>query len=422
MHRHEYQMYGGESHPTDKGTKGGVAVLVKSHIQGRAEFSHLEEGCGFEAVDVRLQHTNLLVISVYLQTGTTLHARPNSSIIAELINVVKHWKGVWILAGDFNIPPEEIAATNLLEEMNGRLCVVGEPTTDQGREIDYAIVHRALEPLCTVRLDWSVPHKPHASLTLKLDMGEGLCPTMMLEQHPMHQKKNQAGQGVDPQDFYVPEEDKTFKGEWLQASLPQDDATQYFAQVSEACSKCLSPDHPSDRGQSLKIVRRPLVQPTAPHTKSSAGCSWGRALSWIKAAQQREPCRHKWQTVVDWITSLPAPAGGESQKHTKFQMVEFLATGSGDAQELLDKVEKTSHSARRGWKRRSKAACDPCTGQSRATSWSPSGLLVRRSPASALTCASCSGRKFGKHLIAKSRGLCKHPSNVRWRRRRHCLC
>ena len=114
MHRHGYQMYGGESHPTGKGTKGGVAVLVKSHIQGRAEFSHLEEGCGFEAVDVRLQHTNLLVISVYLQTGTTLHARPNSSIIAELINVVKHWKGVWILAGDFNIPPEEIAATNLL--------------------------------------------------------------------------------------------------------------------------------------------------------------------------------------------------------------------------------------------------------------------------------------------------------------------
>ena len=107
--------------------------------------------------------------------------------------------------------------------MNGRLCVVGEPTTDQGREIDYAIVHRALEPLCTVRLDWSVPHKPHASLTLKLDMGEGLCPTMMLEQHPMHQEERQAGQGVDPQDFYVPEEDKTFKGEWLQASLPQDE-------------------------------------------------------------------------------------------------------------------------------------------------------------------------------------------------------
>ena len=56
MHRQGFQMYGGISHPTDKGTKGGVAVLVRSHIQGRAERSHLEEGCGFEAVDVRLAY------------------------------------------------------------------------------------------------------------------------------------------------------------------------------------------------------------------------------------------------------------------------------------------------------------------------------------------------------------------------------
>ena len=52
------------------------------------------------------------------------------------------------------------------------------------------------------------------------------------------------------------------------------------------------------------------------------------------------------QMANGWITSLPAPAGGESQEHTKFQMVEFLATGSGDAQELLDKVERFAHLAR----------------------------------------------------------------------------
>ena len=87
------------------------------------------------------------------------------------------------MAGDFNTPPEEIAATNIVAEMNGRLCTVGEPTTDQGREIDFAIVHKALEPLCQIQLDWSVPHKPHASLALRLELGEGLCPAMMLEQH-----------------------------------------------------------------------------------------------------------------------------------------------------------------------------------------------------------------------------------------------
>ena len=88
MHRQGFQMYGGISHPTDKGTKGGVAVLIKSHIQGRVEHSHLEDGCGFEAVDVRLQRTNLLVVaSVYLKTGTSIHTRPNSSILAELLSL-----------------------------------------------------------------------------------------------------------------------------------------------------------------------------------------------------------------------------------------------------------------------------------------------------------------------------------------------
>ena len=141
MHRHGFQMYGEISHSTDKGTKGGVAVLIKSHIQGRVEHSHLEDGCGSKTVDVRLQHTNLAVASVYLKTGTLIHTRPNLSIL-ELLSLVKNWKRMWIIAGDFNTPPEKLAATNVLPEIS--LCKVGVPTTDQGRKIDFAIVHKAL--------------------------------------------------------------------------------------------------------------------------------------------------------------------------------------------------------------------------------------------------------------------------------------
>ena len=238
MHRQGFQMYGGISHPTEKGTKGGVAVLIKSHIQGRVELSHLEDGCGFEAVDVRLQHTNLLVVSVYLKTGTSIHTRPNSSILAELLSLVKNWKGVWIVAGDFNTPPEELAATNVLAEMNGYLCKVGMPTTDQGREIDFAIVHKALESLSQIRIDWAVPHKPHASLTLRLNVGEGLCPAMMLEQHSQHIDGGQAEQSDCPGLASKPLMDKSFQGEWLQASLPQDASTQHFALVSALLGMC----------------------------------------------------------------------------------------------------------------------------------------------------------------------------------------
>ena len=230
MHRQGFQMYGGISHPTDKGTKGGVAVLIKSHIQGRVEHSHLEDGCGFEAVDVRLQRTNLLVASVYLKTGTSIHTRPNSSILAELLSLVKNWKGMWIIAGDFNTPPEELAATNVLAEMNGCLCKVGVPTTDQGREIDFAIVHKALEPLSRLRIDWAVPHKPHASLTLRLDMGEGLCPAMMLEQHSQLIEGGQAEQGGHSNMASKPLLEKSFQGEWLQNTLPKGQVSVDFGE------------------------------------------------------------------------------------------------------------------------------------------------------------------------------------------------
>ena len=343
MHRQGYQLYGGVAHPTDKGTKGGVAVMIKSHIQGRVEMSHLEEGCGFEAVDVRLQHTNLLVVSVYLKTGTSIHARPNSSILAELLSLVRNWKGVWIIAGDFNTPPEEIAATNLLAEMNGCLCRVGVPTTDQGREIDYAIVHKALESLCQIRLDWAVPHKPHASLSLKLDLGEGLCPAMMLE--PRSQNIEVA-QGSDfYKDIQMPL-DQPIQGEWLRDKLPQDASTQHFAAVSQACSECVEPTCPSERGTSLKIVRRPLLQPTAPQTKRTAKCSWARALTWLKAAKKGESSRRNWQTVVEWIHNLPAVKGAEDPESIKFQLAEFLATGSGDSQPLTDQVERYARLAK----------------------------------------------------------------------------
>ena len=340
MHRQGYQMYGGIAQPTEKGTKGGVSVLIKSHIQGRVELSHLEEGCGFEAVDVRLQHTNLLVVSVYLQTGTSIHHRPNSSILAELLSLVKNWKGVWIIAGDFNTPPEELAATNLLAEMNGCLCRVGVPTTDQGREIDYAIVHKALEALCQLRMEWAVPHKPHASLTLKLDLGEGLCPAMMLEPHSQLVETDHHTQGSSPEQGTKVPRVKSFDGEWLGAALPQDESTQLFAAVSHACSECVAPTCPSERGTSLKIIRKPLLQATAPQTKRTAKSSWGRALTWLRAATKGEDNRHSWQTVIEWIHNLPAVKGAEDPEQVKFQLAEFLATGLGDPQPLHDQVER----------------------------------------------------------------------------------
>ena len=169
---------------------------------------------------------------------------------------------------------------------------------------------------------------------------------MMLEQHSQLIEGGQAEQGDHSNMASKPLLGKSFQGEWLQNTLPQDAATQHFALVSEACSACVEPTHPSDRGTTLRIVRRPLIQPTAPQTKRTAKCSWARALSWLRAAQKGEQSRHSWQTVADWIHNLPQVDGAEDPERVKFQLAEFLTTGSGDAQSLSDQVERFARQAK----------------------------------------------------------------------------
>ena len=50
--------------------------------------------------------------------------------------------------------------------------------------------------------------------------------------------------------------------------------------------------------------------------------------------------------MVEWITTLPGVDGADDPERVKFQMVEFLATGSGEAQPLIDQVERLARQAK----------------------------------------------------------------------------
>ena len=82
MHKVGFEVVGGEAFSTARhGTKGGVAVLTKTHIQSRVMQHFTVEGCGFCAVD------------------------PNAEIMARLVAVIKYHSGQWLIAGDFNLSP-----------------------------------------------------------------------------------------------------------------------------------------------------------------------------------------------------------------------------------------------------------------------------------------------------------------------------
>ena len=83
-------------------TKGGVVVATKWHAHPRLVHAFTTEGCGFVAVELPRVHWRLVLISVYLRSGVPLQVEPNSTILAELLTVVKNIP-TWIAAGDFNI-------------------------------------------------------------------------------------------------------------------------------------------------------------------------------------------------------------------------------------------------------------------------------------------------------------------------------
>ena len=119
LHKVGFEMVGGEAFSTSRhGTKGGVAVLTKTHLQSRVMQHFTVEGCGFCAVEIRVRGVSLLLLSLYLKNSTPLHCHPNAEILARLVAVIKHHSGQWLVAGDFNLSPQEVAGTALNWSVN----------------------------------------------------------------------------------------------------------------------------------------------------------------------------------------------------------------------------------------------------------------------------------------------------------------
>ena len=163
-----YEMFGGEAAPGRKGTHGGVAVLARSHLQARTTFHYTEEGCGFSSVSLRIRGISLLLVSLYLKCSTPLHSAPNASILGRLASSLKNHHGHWLVAGDFNVQPYELAATSFLSEVKGRLVCLGEATTQGGSELDFALTSNGIEGCVSIAIDWSAPHRPHGGIRLEV--------------------------------------------------------------------------------------------------------------------------------------------------------------------------------------------------------------------------------------------------------------
>ena len=146
---------------------GGVVVAVRGQHQA-SSFRHLAmrpdqlvgiaaggsftpgpvDFWDFAPIAWRLKSRNLIVVPVYLTASIGI-ARANKDKLAIIGGFLSALRDLWILIGDFNVPPQELERSGWLEEVGG-VCIVPSNSDytcylGPGRLIDYAVVPKGSE-------------------------------------------------------------------------------------------------------------------------------------------------------------------------------------------------------------------------------------------------------------------------------------
>ena len=85
------------------------------------------DGCGFTAVEMPRFPWGCLLVSVYLKDSVGTRRQPNGEILQEICAIVKPYRN-FIIMGDWNTSPQEIANCGLLQGTGGGIIHAGEAT------------------------------------------------------------------------------------------------------------------------------------------------------------------------------------------------------------------------------------------------------------------------------------------------------
>ena len=138
---------------TAGGNTGGLVTTARSHLQTRHLITHGDQGKGFAFIGIRFHGWELAVGNVYLESGKGPGGGVNPQLLAELAVFVQELRIPWIIAGDWNCTPEELASAGFLMLVKGRLLAPAQETTTQGSEIDFGVVCEAMVSCAQVEVD-----------------------------------------------------------------------------------------------------------------------------------------------------------------------------------------------------------------------------------------------------------------------------
>lgn len=122
------------------------------------------EGCGWYASQWSFANMDVILVMAYFRTGEGIQGHINAQLWAGLISFVTSMTKPVIIAGDFNISPEELMTTTMSTIMQVQVLASGQATCHSGNELDWALVSTSLIANLSIKACWEVPFKPHAQL------------------------------------------------------------------------------------------------------------------------------------------------------------------------------------------------------------------------------------------------------------------
>ena len=120
---------------------------------------------------LRVAQREILICSVYLPPGD-LHCQARHATMQDLGTLGRQLRCCWILVGDWNQGPEEMANGGFPSFVHGAIVSTKRPTCLKGKDsgIDYAIVRRGLEAAVKLEVDEDGPWSPHLGIKIVVDV------------------------------------------------------------------------------------------------------------------------------------------------------------------------------------------------------------------------------------------------------------
>ena len=256
-----------------KGVQGGLAVAAPRHRNLRylAEFG--SGPAGFLACAMRNKGWDLIIVSLYLESGVGFQAPNNVQVLARLIAFLKGCKVPYMVLGDWNETQDTMRGTTMATEVGGAFVGVGEPTAQGSDEIDYGLVAKCLVPILQVKTDWETPFRPHAAMHWRVAQP---CSS------PDVPQMKKAGALVTETVEYEPVQN-TQTINILDEPKMEDELSETFAHLSAGVERSIT-GRIDGMGVKSEIVRKKLVvnNPENVVWTGKRAAFWNRVQQWVK--------------------------------------------------------------------------------------------------------------------------------------------